>query len=131
MRIIILTILLSTGSAWSSIETNCHQVDGIYKNSKVPLEDLRFQSLVDIFSFSNAKDFTIKVAGEEMKFNRTSIDVSKNTKMEFERSGTTSSAIVQMDRTPQAAVRTKSFYGNLSITTGELGVLTYNFYCTF
>ena len=130
MRILFLTILLLTGSAWSSSESHCHQVDGIYKNSKSALEDLKFESLVDIFSFNSAKNFTLKVGGEEMRFYRTSIDVSRNTKMEFERKGTRATAIVQMDRTPQAASKSRAFYGNLFITN-DLSYLTYNFYCTF
>jgi hypothetical protein len=145
MRILALLILLSTGTAWSKSEANCQQVDGIYKNSPAAMDQLKFESLVDIFSFNNAKNFSITIAGEDIIFNRTSIDVSKNTMMNFVMVGKGMSrmAVVQMDRTPNAALKAKAFYGNLVINstmTEWNGVdqkttfprfLSYNFYCTF
>jgi hypothetical protein len=145
MRILALLILLSTGSAWSKSEANCQQVDGIYKNSSAGMDRLKFESLVDIFSFNNAKDFTITIAGEELFFSRTSIDVTKNTNMNFVMigKGLSRTAVVQMDRTPNAALKAKAFYGNIVINSPITEwsrhevksslprFMTYNFYCTF
>jgi hypothetical protein len=145
MRIIALLILLTTGTAWSKSEANCQQVDGIYKNSSAEMDRLKFESLVDIFSFNNAKNFSITIAGEDLFFSRSSIDVSKNTKMSFVMlsKGMSRMAVVQMDRTPNAALKAKAFYGNLVINSSMTEwnsidqksilprFLSYNFYCTF
>jgi hypothetical protein len=119
-------------------------VEGFYKNSSAPMEDLKFESLVDIFTFNNAKNFSITLMGEKMEFTRTMIDVSRNTKMNFVMIGTNMSrtAVVQMDRTPNQALKENAFYGNLVINNPiyEFGFesrtilprhVTYNFYCTF
>lgn len=131
MPIILVFILLLTGSSFASTDSHCHQVDGIYKNSKASLDELKFESLVDYFSFNNAKNFTIRIDGEKMKFHRTSIDVRRTTQMKFQRHGKSSTAVVQMDRTPQSALKTKAFYGNILIEFTESSYVTYNFFCTF
>lgn len=109
------------------------------------MEQLKFLSLVDIFSFNNAKNLSLTLEGEEMNFERSSIDVTRNTLMIFKTNikGLNRIASVQMDRTPNEAFKAKAFYGNLVINLPitewrgqELKsplpkFLTYNFYCTF
>ena len=108
------------------------------------MEQLKFQSLVDIFSLNNSKNFSITIAGEELVFSRTLIDVRKNTRMNFVMigKGMSRTATVQIDRTPNMAFKSKAFYGNLVINSPitEVGseakstlprYMTYNFYCTF
>jgi hypothetical protein len=147
MRVLALFLLIFARTSWSYSEARCQLVDGFYINSSEPIEDIKFESLVDFFSVGGAKTLSFRMKGQELRFNRTDLIVNQQTKIKFLMlgKGKSQSVLVQLDRSPKQAFKDKIFYGNLVINRSitewsaydkEPPVstekpLTYNFYCSF
>ena len=129
------------GSTDSSAE--CHLVDGIYRNSPNPISQLKFQTVVDVFTISNANQLSMNLDGMELTFLRSNLTVKKQVKMIYlvrKNGQALRAAHVMIDRTPKEVISDREFYGNM-IITGNLNnepelhsILTsknlvYNFYC--
>lgn len=145
MKFLMILFILGSLSAFARTEANCELVDGIYKNSSSSLTDLRFETLVDVFTLNNANALILNLNGEELRFIRSNLSVSKQTKMIYElkkKNKVTRVAYMMIDRTPRKVVRTQEFYGNVVISEEvkpqevARGIYNqrsyvYNFYCQF
>jgi hypothetical protein len=129
--------------AYSSAD--CYLVDGIYRNSHLPISELKFQTVVDVFSISNANQLSMNLDGVELTFLRSNLTVKKQVKMIYllrKNGEAIRAAHVMLDRTPKEVMSNREFYGNM-IISGEIknGTdissisdsknLVYNFYCRF
>lgn len=127
-------------------EARCELVDGFYQNSQEPIHDIRFETVVDVFSINNAQTLIFELEGQELKFYRSEMKVNKQTQMTYLlRKGDVviRAARLALDRTPREVSQTKEFYGNMIISSEissykditekrlPLQNLVYNFYCRF
>ena len=140
MRIIIICILLTSFRCFSYSEANCQIVSGIYQNSGNQLIDLKFSTVVDIFTLNNANTLSMNLDGEELKFLRSDMSVGKQTKMTYlyrKNGEAVRTAHITIDRPPKDAASNRHFYGNLIISKlssqfiQNINNIVYNFYCTF
>jgi hypothetical protein len=137
MKCIVLVLLLSfTCHAWSNQHAECQLVDRTPPNSSEALHSIKFQTLVDIFSVSNAKTLTMNLDGENLRLFRTGIEFDQQTRLQFtqRRQGqATHEAEILLDRTPKDAWITKEFYGKMSLVDLKRPnrTLNYNLYCRF
>lgn len=126
-------------------EAKCSLVEGIYINSPASLDDMNFETLVDVFTINNANALNFVLDGNKLRFLRSDMSVNKVTKMTYmmKKNGKAVRAIRMMiDRTPKDISRDREFYGNM-ILSPELNAesdftkiqssqnLVYNFYCQF
>lgn len=114
-------------------------------NSSLPVQEMSFETIVDIFTLNNAKALNIILDGQKLRLLRSDISVGKLTKMIYlqKRNDGSSRAIhIMVDRTPKNVSVDREFYGNMIISPeikGEFDVtkvktsqnLVYNFYCRF
>lgn len=140
MRIFIICILLTSFRCFSYSETNCQIVSGIYQNSGNQLIDLKFSTVVDIFTLNNANTLSMNLDSEELKFLRSDMSVGKQTKMTYlyrKNGEAVRTAHITIDRSPKDAASNRHFYGNLIISKlssqfiQNINNIVYNFYCTF
>lgn len=145
MRVFLLLFLIMTSTTFAANSVDCEIVDGIYKNSTAAtLQDLRFETLVDIFTITNAKTVALTINGEELKFFRSSINVERQTIMTYllrKNGKAVRAAYIIIDRTPRKATKDREFFGNIVLSSEikdeseliELGFsarnLVYNFHC--
>lgn len=133
--------LLAAGSAWGQKHAECSLVRG--DNSELSMHNLRFETLVDVFSVVNARTLYLELDGEPMKFLRSEIDVERRqTRLIYllrKKNKAVRAARVVLDRTPKEARIKGEFYGHVQITDemkdGIISSLprtySYNFYCSF
>lgn len=141
MKLILILSALFSFNSFALTEAHCRLVDGIYKNSQTQISDMRFETLVDIFTLKNANVITMNLAGEELRFIRSDMEVKKYTRLIFllRKNGTPVRAIHMMiDRTPKEVSDEREFYGNMIVSSEtdfksviSTKNLTYNFHCTF
>ncbi len=145
MRILILLMALASFNSFADTVAQCELVDGLYQNSDVPMNELRFGTLVDVFTLNNAKSLNINLDGKNLRFIRTDISVSRQTRMVYQlkkNDKALRTVHVMIDRTPKEVSDQKEFYGNMIIFPEghELDYakkfnvpdsLVYNFRCEF
>lgn len=139
MKFVIVLSLFFSISGWSKTESHCDVVDGFYRNSDVSITNIKFETLADIFSLNNAKTLSFEIAGKEIRFQRTDMDVKKYTKMQFvgvQNLAKTHAALVTIDRSPKEVVKSRDFYASimtsLPLNEGEANsMLSFNLYCKF
>lgn len=145
MRFLFLLLLLVNATAYAGTQANCEVVDGIYRNSSESIQEIKFETLVDVFTINNAKTLSFRLEQEEMKLLRSNLDIGRQTKMIYllkKNDKAVRFASVLLDRTPREVNKTKEFYGNiiLSAVVSEKEIalgnysgnnLVYNFYCRF
>lgn len=144
MKTTALFLLMFSFQSFAVSEARCYTVDGFYKNSPEALTDLRFETIVDIFTITNARTLRMNIEGENLRFLRENINVNRQTQMVFkqtENNQTVRTLFMMLDRTPNEIAKTKEYYGNMYITpkTKETNNkiknlrpnnnLAYNFYC--
>lgn len=141
----LLLLLLITGQTWAKKQSKCAIIDGFYPNSPNSLRELKFETVVDIFTINNAKTLSFVLDGETIRLQRLELNVDRHTKMTYtKRKGKlTRAAHVMIDREPRKAFRDKEFLGNILITPEmedaenfmkilrREDILTYNFRCKF
>ncbi len=127
MKFIVLFLMLVMSTARASEYASC-QVDG-------PIANMKFETVVDIFSISNARTLSLELNSELVRFTRTSIVVMKNTTLQYNqrvqnRIGKT--AKVVLDRTPREVLKSRQFNGTIEIRDDAGEVETRRgFYCYF
>lgn len=136
MKILSLTLLLLSFNSFAGTTASCDVVNGIYQNSQVSLIDLRFETIVDVFTINNAQTITMNLNGRELRFLRSDLTVRRQTKLIYlmRENGEIKRAInIMLDRTPKEASTEKEFYGNMVISPENENEsnLFYNFYCRF
>lgn len=144
MRILILLMALASFNSFADTSVQCELVDGLYQNSDVPMNELRFGTLADVFTLNNAKSLNIDLDGKNLRFIRTDILVNKQTRMVYQLKKydkTLRTVHVMIDRTPKQVADDREFYGNMIIFpegfldfTKKFNVpdsLVYNFRCEF
>lgn len=124
---------------------NCELVNGIYVNSPSVVQDLNFETLVDVFTLNNAQALNFSLDGKQLRFIRTDMNVNKVTKMIYlqKKNNIAVRAVrVMIDRTPKEVILAREFYGNMIVSpemNGDVDYakiqasenLVYNFYCSF
>ncbi len=144
MRFICFLLLFTTMNSFASSEANCYLVDGIYKNSSKNLRELRFSTLVDVFTLTNANTLSMNLDGEDLQLIRTNLITNRFPRMIYrmkKKNKVMKTVFVMLDRSPKKISDTKEFYGNMIIPKSldaedEQEVITgnslvYNFYCRF
>jgi len=144
MRFIWTLLLFTSMNCFASTEANCHLVNGVYNNSSNILNELKFSTLVDIFSLTNANTLSMNLDGEDLKFVRSDLIVNRIPRMIYKikrKNKILKTVFIMLDRKPKDISETKEFYGNMiipfspepkdegEITSGKS--LVYNFYCRF
>lgn len=144
MKFLFALLILLSFKSHADSSAECTLVKGVYENSKELIHDIRFETLADVFSISNANAFKFSLEGDNLKFLRTDIEVKKQIKAIFmmKKTGRPFRVIHMMiDRSPQKISKDKEFYGNMivsqKLTDGDWTKfdnsksLRYNFYCSF
>lgn len=142
MRYLLVLLTLITFRSYASTEAKCELTNGIYINSSTHIQDIAFETIVDVFTINNAKAFNIVLDGQKLRFLRTEMDVGKLTKLIYlqKTNDKVLRAIHMMiDRSPKEITATKEFYGNMIISPYDMDFsnihrtqnLVYNFYCSF
>jgi hypothetical protein len=144
MRFIWTLLLFISMNCLASGEANCHLVNGVYNNSSIFLNDLKFSTIVDIFSLTNANTLSMNLDGEDLKFLRTNLVINRIPRMVYNikiKNKILKTVFIMLDRNPKDISETREFYGNMiipsspepkdeeEITSGKS--LVYNFYCRF
>lgn len=124
---------------------NCELVDGIYVNSSAQVQDMNFETLVDVFTLNNAQALNLTLDGRSLRFIRSDMDVNKLTRMIYlqkKNNKVVRAVRLMIDRTPKAIITDREFYGNMIISpeiNSDLEFakiqgsenLVYNFHCRF
>lgn len=136
MKILCLGLLLLAFNSFAGTTANCEVVNGIYNNSQASLIDLKFETIVDVFTINNAQTLTMNLNGKQLRFLRSDLTVRRQTKLIYlmRENGKVKRAInIMLDRTPKEASAEKDFYGNMVISPENENEsnLFYNFYCRF
>jgi hypothetical protein len=144
MRFIWTILLFTSMNCFALSEANCHLVNGVYNNSSNILNELKFSTIVDIFSLTNANTLSMNLDGEDLKFVRSDLVVNRIPRMIYKvkrKNKILKTVFVMLDRNPKDISETKEFYGNMiipsssepkdkeEISSGKS--LVYNFYCRF
>lgn len=145
MRILILVLALASFNSFAATSAQCELVDGLYRNSSLPLHELKFETLVDVFTLNNARTMSINLDGNQMKFLRSDMLIGRQTRMIFQMKQYNKVVRViqiMIDRTPKLVSDEREFYGNMIIfpegkdinvsqVFNQPKTLVYNFYCQF
>jgi hypothetical protein len=144
MKFIVLLFIFLSQETFASREAICDLTNGFYDNSYNSLTDLKFSTLVDVFTINNAQTVSMKLDGKDLRFTRSDLRVTRQSQLIFfHRKGdqVLRSLYMNIDRTPRQVSLTKEFYGNMVISPElEPGTkpsvhmkrsLVYNFYCRF
>src|SRR5665648_328551 len=118
-RFLILLSLISF-SSFADTSADCNLVNGIYANSRTPLTELKFVTLVDIFTLNNAKTITMTLDGEALRFIRSDIDAGRQVKMIYLMKRTREAVRamhIMVDRSLKQIARNREFYGNMIISS--------------
>lgn len=141
----ILVLLLSSVSLFAQSRANCELTTGIYKNSKRTIDQLQFETVVDVFSINNAHNLSFDLDGENWRFDRRALTIKDNTYMVFvsDKSSLPRAAYVMLEGQPAKMFKDKFFRGNILITPEmksadiqqiammRKDLLAYNFNCSF
>lgn len=143
MRFLLVLLTLVSFRSFAETSAKCELVNGIYINSPATLEEMNFETIVDIFTISNARALNFTLEGKKLRFLRSDLSVGKMTKMTFmlKKNGFITRAVrLMIDRTPKDVSIDREFYGNMIISP-EMNEdmdftkiqssknLVYNFYC--
>jgi hypothetical protein len=145
MKIFLLVFLLVSANAFAGVAAECHLTEGVFKNSSKSLTDLKFETVVDVFTLNNARTISMTFEGENLRFTRSDIEINRNTKLIYhmkERNNIRRVAYLNIDRTPKHITKDREFYGNMILTdelpaqathqdTISVRRFVYNFYCRF
>jgi NAD-dependent SIR2 family protein deacetylase len=145
MKTLFLLLFLVTTNAFAGVAAECQLTEGIYKNSSLSLTDMKFETVVDIFTLNNARTISMNLNGESMRFTRMDMEINRNTKLIYnlKKKNKISRVIhLNIDRTPKNVSRDREFYGNMIITEelkdkmsitdlATANKFVYNFYCRF
>lgn len=145
MRFLLVLFTLLSFKSFAGTLANCELVNGIYVNSTPVVQDLNFETLVDVFTLNNAQALNFSLDGKQLRFLRSDINVNKVTKMIYlqkKNSMAVRAVRVMIDRTPKEVIYAREFYGNMILSpeiNGDLDLakiqgsenLVYNFHCRF
>jgi hypothetical protein len=148
MKFIVILLLLTVGQVWATSEALCELDHKDPASSTNPIYDLRFETLVDIFTVTNAKTLAMNFEGNNLIFMRSTIDVvGDQTRMTYllrRNNRAVRVAMVTLDRSPKRAKKTGVFYGAMTISRevgegedmmalyqAQQSALTYGFSCRF
>src|SRR3989338_7973329 len=81
MKILCLSLLLLSFNSFAGTTANCEVVNGIYNNSQAPIIDLKFETIVDVFTIHNAQTLTMNLNGKQLRFLRSDLTVRRQTKL--------------------------------------------------
>jgi hypothetical protein len=134
MKFLLILLLLVGSSARAAEYAKCRLTG--YFWSEFPLVDnMRFETVVDIFTINNAQTLSIDLNGRNLRFKRSRILVTNVTNLLFvlkNNDVTEKTARVKLDRTPRQALLTREFKGHIEIINAENeSDLSHNFYCYF
>ena len=126
-------MLVNTALADQAID--CKLMKGIYENSTPAIQDLKFETISDVFSITNSRvlSFTLEDKAYRLLRNKMSVDKDQYTKLDFElreNRKALGTAKVVLDRSPKLASEEGYFRGNLKFTL-DRKIYLYNFYCSF
>jgi len=145
MRFLLVLLTLVSFRSYAITEANCSLTGGIYINSQAVVEEMNFETLVDVFTINNANALNFTLDGKSLRFLRTEMNVNKVTKMTYmmrKNGRIVRAARIMIDRTPKEVSIDREFYGNMIISP-EMNPdmdftkiqnsenLVYNFYCQF
>jgi hypothetical protein len=145
MRFLLVLLTLVSFRSFAESSANCELVGGIYVNSQPVIEEMNFETIVDVFTISNASALNFILDGKRVRLLRSEMSVNKVTKMTYmvKKNGRPVRAVrLMIDRTPKEVSMAREFYGNMIISP-EMNDdsdftkiqnsqnLVYNFYCQF
>lgn len=140
MKVILGFLLIVASPAWAKKHADCQVVQGIFSNSADRVENLRFETLVDIFSITNARVLSLELDGSPLRLTRSAIAVDQQTKLIYQMKKNDKTlwvANVLLDRTPNQVRWSKEYYGVLQLTgdhkegSKKPKLRNFNFYCRF
>lgn len=145
MRFLLVLLTVLSFRSFAGTVANCELVNGIYMNSTSIVQDLNFETLVDVFTLNNAQALNFSLDGKQLRFLRSDMNVKKVTKMIYlqKKNNLTVRAVrLMIDRTPKEVLLYREFYGNMIISpevNGDIDLtkiqgsenLVYNFHCSF
>ncbi|HXH75565.1 MAG TPA: hypothetical protein VNJ08_11400 [Bacteriovoracaceae bacterium] len=127
-------ILILTNAAWAHKYTDCEITDGFFKNSPNQLHNVRFETVADIFSLTNAKSLNLELDGVPMRFTRLNMEVERQTKMLYiirKKSAFLRTLNILIDRSPYEAKASSEFKAIIQISQESGAHLSYNLQCSF
>lgn len=128
MKIFILALMLTSYQAQAASFAKCEMINNTFSN-RMLVADLKFETVVDIFTINNAKTLTMTLDGQSLRFLRSKLVVERMTRMTYisrNHPEEVMSIEVELDRTPREVLLSKRFYGSLDIKSER-----HNFYCRF
>lgn len=128
MKIFILALMLTSYQALADSFAKCEMINNTFSN-RMLVADLKFETVVDIFTINNAKTLTMTLDGQSLRFLRSKLVVERMTRMTYvsrNHPEEVMSIEVELDRTPREALLSKQFYGNMVIMSER-----HHFYCRF
>ncbi len=139
MQILLILLALASFRSYADTQAQCELVEGLYTNSSTEITDINFGTLVDVFTLNNANSLNINLDGNPLKYIRSEILVSRQTKMIYQLKKNSiifRTIHVMIDRTPKEVTEGREFYGNMILLPKGDDVLSsrslvYNFYCSF
>lgn len=145
MRFLLVLLTLLSFRSFAGTVANCELVNGIYVNSTSIVQDLNFETLVDVFTLNNAQALNFSLDGKQLRFLRSDMQVNKVTKMIYlqkKNNFAVRAVRLMIDRTPKEVILYREFYGNMIISpevNGDIDLtkiqgaenLVYNFHCSF
>lgn len=143
MRFLFTLFIMLPWLSFADTSVRCELTTGIYENSRAEITDLRFETVTDIFSLTNARTLVFNFDGNELRLLRSDMKVSKYTQMVFHQRKNdiiTRTAIVMIDRTPKQIMEDGEFNGNMIVSGAiadkpmwlqdhKVRKYTYNFKC--
>lgn len=120
--------MLTSVQAWADSYAKCEMVNGSFSN-RMLVADLKFETVVDIFTVNNAKTLTMTLDGQPLRFLRSELVVGRTTRMIYvsrNDSEEVKTIEIELDRTPRQALLSKQFYGAMAILNDQ-----HRFYCRF
>jgi hypothetical protein len=134
MKFLLILLLLVGSSARAAEYAKCRLTG--YFWSEFPLVDnMRFETVVDIFTLNNAQTLSLDLNGRHLRFKRSRILVTNITSLLFvlrNNDITEKTARVQLDRTPRQILLTREFKGHIEILNADNeSDLNHGFYCYF
>jgi hypothetical protein len=140
MKFLVLLMALMSFNGFADSSATCDIVNGHFENSSASLTDLKFSTVADIFSMTNAKTLSMNLDGEPVRFLRKSMKLASKPQIFFFDSGgikATRAVTMTLDKTPRDIAKSKQFYGSMiisgpvenfaNITNNEM--LIYSFFC--
>ncbi len=143
MRFLFTLFIMLPWMSFADTSVRCELTTGIYENSRQEISDIRFETVTDIFSLTNARTLAFNFDGKELRLLRSDIKVSKYTQIIFHQKKNdivTRTAMVMIDRTPKQILDDGEFNGNMIVSgliadkptwllDHKVRKYTYNFKC--